>query len=91
MQFEPGITGGRALDGASRVDPVAAFWNAPDDALFPIPVIAMVLDCSKAKLERDRWAREGVGALFFKIDGMVRVRKGDLVAHMRKQREAVAA
>jgi hypothetical protein len=75
----------------NQVDPIANFWSAPDDALFTIPDIAKVLNCSQAKLERDRWRGEGIGALFFKIDGMVRVRKGDVTARMRNPKETIAA
>jgi hypothetical protein len=84
MDFEPGRTARRRFRLANLVDTVAMFWSAPDDALFTIAVVAKVLGCSAAKLERDRWQNRGTGALFFKIDGMVRARKGDLVAHMRK-------
>lgn len=58
-------------------DPVKRFWAAPDEALFAIPVIAQVLGCSVAKLERDRW--QGRGLKLIKIDGLVRARKGDVL------------
>ena len=62
----------------SATDPVSRFWNAPDEALFSIPVIAEVLDCSAAKIERDRW--KGRGLKLIKLDGMVRARKSDVLA-----------
>jgi hypothetical protein len=93
MQFEPGRTGRGPLNAAGSeaapVDPVTAFWNAHDESLHGIRTVAKVLDCSPAKIERDIWSGQGIGALFMKIDGMRRARKGDLVAHMRKQRDVI--
>ncbi|MBV9180438.1 MAG: DNA-binding protein [Acidobacteria bacterium] len=63
-------------------DPVARFWAAPDEALFAMPTIAVVLGCSVAKLERDRW--QGRGIKFRKIDGLVRARKADVVARIQE-------
>lgn len=69
-------------------DPVTRFWAAPDEALFSIPIIAQVLGCSVAKLERDRW--QGRGLKLIKIDGMVRARKADVLQRI-KECEGVAA
>ena len=56
---------------------VAAFCAAPDDALFDEVTIAAYLDCSTAKLQRDRWA--GIGLPFIKLSGrLVRYRAGSV-------------
>jgi hypothetical protein len=40
-------------------DPIILFWTAPDEALFPSPVIARVRAVSVALLERERWQNSG--------------------------------
>jgi hypothetical protein len=42
-------------------------------------IVAILLGCSEAKLERDRWA--GTGIPFVKVGCLVRYRKSDIVAH----------
>ena len=54
------------------------FYGAPDSALFDQIAIAAVLGCSKALMERNRWA--GGGIPFIKINRAVRYRKSDVVA-----------
>lgn len=53
------------------------FYSAPDESLYGQTVIAEVIDCSEAKLERDRWA--GTGIPFIKIGRKVKYRKGDVL------------
>ena len=62
----------------TRADLIRAFEAAPDSALFDQATIAAVYDCSKAKLERDRWA--GTGIAYLKDGWRVRYRKSDVVA-----------
>jgi hypothetical protein len=66
----------------TRLEALAEFEAAPDDTLFSQVYIAFYLDCSEAKLERDRWA--GTGIPFFKIGRMAKYQKRDAVKH-RKQ------
>jgi hypothetical protein len=54
------------------------FYSAPNDALFDQIAIAAVLGCSKALMERNRWA--GGGVQFLKIGRTVRYRKADVIA-----------
>lgn len=60
-----------------RSELLQEFYNSPPDALFPQEPIAAVLDCSPAKLERERW--EGGGIPFLKIGRNVRYRKRDVL------------
>lgn len=53
------------------------FYSAPNESLYGQTVIADVIDCSEAKLERDRWA--GTGIPFIKIGRKVKYRKGDVL------------
>jgi hypothetical protein len=62
----------------SRIDLVAEFNRLPDIALVSQKIVAILLDCSEAKLERDRWA--GTGLPFVKVGGLVRYRKADILA-----------
>ena len=59
---------------------IAAFEAAPPSTLFPQKTIAAVLDCSLAKLERDRW--EGVGVPYLKIGKAVRYRKNETTEYL---------
>jgi hypothetical protein len=43
-----------------RATILAAFYAAPDDALFDEKTIAAVRDCSLATMQRDRWAGTGI-------------------------------
>ena len=67
-------------------DAVAGFWSASDDAYFPQRVIAEVLCCSEAKLERDRWA--GIGLPYTRHGRRILYRKGDVIAHLERNRKA---
>jgi len=70
---------------AKDFDAVLRFWNAPNDAHFTQDVIELVLGCSEAKLERDRWA--GVGLPYTKHGRRVLYRKGDLIGHLQLNRK----
>jgi hypothetical protein len=79
----------------SQFDLIAEFDRLPDMALVPQKIVAILLGCSEAKLERDRWA--GTGIPFVKLGPrMVRYRKADVVAYaaeyksMRSTTEAQA-
>jgi hypothetical protein len=61
-----------------RADLIRAFESAPDSALFDQTTVAAVFDCSRAKLERDRWA--GTGIAYLKVGWAVRYRKSDVLA-----------
>ncbi|MEQ1544695.1 hypothetical protein [Methyloglobulus sp.] len=61
----------------NRTKSLQDFYSAPDESLYGQTVIADVIDCSKAKLERDRWA--GTGIPFIKIGRQVKYRKGDVL------------
>lgn len=65
-----------------RPNALAEFYNAPVTALFNQIVVAYVRDCSKATLERDRWA--GGGIPFVKIGRAVKYRKVDVLAWLDK-------
>jgi hypothetical protein len=56
---------------------LAEFNSADDSTLFNQTVIAHVLDCSTATMERDRWS--GGGIPFIKINRLVRYRKADVL------------
>ena len=57
---------------------ISSFYAASDEALFTQDIIAAVLDCSEAKLERDRWAGNGIP--YIKFERFVRYRKSDCLA-----------
>ena len=64
----------------SRIDLLIEFDKAPLDTLFNQKTVAAVLDCSEAKMERDRWA--GTGIPFIKIGHFARYRKSSILEHM---------
>jgi hypothetical protein len=66
-------------------DYTSSFWNEPDDAIVPLSEIARVLRCSPAKLERDRWQKQGLGAKLFKVDGRVFGRVGTIKDYVARQ------
>lgn len=55
----------------------ADFDTAPQSTLFDQKTISIVLGCSTAKLERDRW--QGGGIPFIKIGRLVKYRKADVL------------
>lgn len=55
---------------------LAQFLALPDEALASSEQVAAYLDCTVAKLERDRWA--GTGLAFTRIGRRVRYRKRDV-------------
>jgi hypothetical protein len=57
---------------------IQQFDEAPDSALFKQAIVAAVIGCSTALLERNRWA--GGGIPFIKIKRAVRYRKSDVIA-----------
>jgi hypothetical protein len=61
----------------TRTKSLQDFYSAPDESLYGQTVIADVIDCSEAKLERDRWA--GIGIKFIKIGRKVKYRKADVL------------
>jgi len=61
----------------TRINTLHNFYQAPDESLHPQATITAVLDCSEAKLERDRWV--GVGIPFIKIGRSVKYRKTDVM------------
>ena len=67
-------------DPKTEIDPALAFWNAPNEALFPQGVISKVRHVSDALLERERWL--STGPKYRKIRGRVLYRKGDVLAWM---------
>ena len=64
----------------SAPDPVAEFWGAHPDALFPRKVIAKVRCCSIALLEREAWA--GTGIPIVRDGTRCLYRKRDVLAHL---------
>jgi hypothetical protein len=66
----------------TRTEALATFSAAPDDALFSQAYIAAYLDCSIAKMERDRWAGKGVP--FVKIGRMAKYVKRDALAYRQQ-------
>ncbi|WP_262964269.1 helix-turn-helix transcriptional regulator [Methylobacter psychrophilus] len=69
-------------DAQARAQALKAFYEAHDDALFSQDTIAQVRDCSRATMERDRWA--GGGIPFIKLGRAVRYRKSDALAWLAK-------
>lgn len=65
-----------------RTKALAEFYSAPETSLFNQIVVAYVRDCSKATMERDRWA--GGGIPFIKIGRAVKYRKSDVLGWLDK-------
>ena len=63
----------------TRLEALAEFEAAPDDTFFSQVYIAAYLDCSEAKLERDRWA--GSGVKFAKFGRLAKYQKRDAVKY----------
>jgi hypothetical protein len=66
-------------------DHTSSFWTKLDDAIVPLSEIARAMHCSPAKLERDRWQGQGLGALLFKVDGRVFGRVGTIKDYVARQ------
>jgi predicted DNA-binding transcriptional regulator AlpA len=66
-----------------RASAVTQFWNAPDEALFPQPVLTAITGLSAAFFERGRWA--GFGPRFLKLGRSVRYKKRDVLAWIEKR------
>jgi hypothetical protein len=60
--------------------PITTFWAAPDQMLFDQRTIALILSCSEATLERNRWL--GIGLPFVKMGRTVCYKKADVVAYL---------
>ena len=65
------------MTNKNRTQSLAEFNSADDSTLFNQIVIAHVLDCSTATMERDRWS--GGGIPYIKINRLVRYRKADVL------------
>ncbi len=64
----------------TRINLLIEFEKAPLDAFFGQKTAAAVMDCSEAKMERDRWA--GVGIPFIKMGRAVRYQKRSILEHV---------
>lgn len=71
------------MSDKSKSDLLVDFECAPMDAFFRQDVVAAIRDCSRATVERDRWA--GGGVPFVKINKQVRYRKRDILEWLNKQ------
>jgi hypothetical protein len=69
-----------ALADQSQTDILTTFYAAPDEAWFSQVVVAAVLGCSEAKLERDRWL--GVGLPYSRFGRGIRYQKRDVTTTM---------
>ena len=67
-------------------DPILVFWTAPDEALFPPPVIAAVRNVSVALLDRERWQNTGTKSL--KLGGRVLYRKAAVLDWIKQNEKA---
>jgi hypothetical protein len=70
----------------SRVELAREFIEAHEEALLGTPPVAAWLDCSEAKLERDRWA--GVGIPYIKHGRHVRYVKRVVLEHVLRESRA---
>ncbi|MBI3043558.1 MAG: DNA-binding protein [Betaproteobacteria bacterium] len=75
-------------DAANPAALIAEFYAAPAEAYFQRPVVAVVANCSMAKLERDTW--RGVGIPFRKFGRQVLYRKVDVIEHIESNKHATA-
>lgn len=73
----------------SNASKLAHFYASSGEAWFPQHVVALVLGCSEAKLERDRWA--GAGLPYSKFGRLVRYQKADVLAYLESGRQAHGA
>lgn len=70
----------------SRIELAREFAESHDDALVTTGQVAAWLDCSEAKLERDRWA--GVGIPYIKHGRHVRYVKRVVLEHVLRESRA---
>jgi hypothetical protein len=70
----------------SRVELAREFAESHPDALVTTAMVAAYLNCSEAKLERDRWA--GVGIPYIKIGRHVRYVKRVVVESVQRESRA---
>lgn len=66
-------------------DPILVFWTAPDEALFPPPIVAAVRNVSIALLERERWQNTGPKSI--KLGGRVLYRKSSVLDWIKQHEE----
>jgi hypothetical protein len=62
---------------------VADFWDGAPGSLWQRPVIAQVIGCSEAKLERDTWMRQGIPIV--RLGRHIRYRKSDVEEYLRER------
>ena len=67
----------------SKAELAQEFEASPPSALFSQIIVAAYLDCSEAKLERDRWA--GGGIPYQKIGHLCRYRKADVMVFLENK------
>lgn len=58
------------------------YEQAPESAYFSQETVAAIRNCSRATVERDRWA--GTGVPFVKMGRLVRYRKADILAWLQQ-------
>lgn len=58
------------------------YEQAPDSAYFTQETVAAIRNCSRATIERDRWA--GTGVPFVKMGRLVRYRKIDIISWLKQ-------
>ncbi|CAI8749249.1 MerR family transcriptional regulator [Methylocaldum szegediense] len=76
----------RVTPSKSRVELAREFAESHPDALVTTAQVAAWMDCSEAKLERDRWA--GVGIPYIKHGRHVRYVKRVVVEHVLRESRA---
>ena len=59
------------------------YEQAPESAYFSQETVAAIRNCSRATVERDRWA--GTGIPFVKMGRLVRYRKAEIAAWLEQQ------
>jgi len=65
-----------------RLNLLNEYEQAPESAYFTQETIAAIRNCSRATIERDRWA--GTGVPFVKMGRLVRYRKVDIIAWLQQ-------
>lgn len=64
----------------TKIELAREFEQLPDDSLTTGAHVAAHIDCSEAKLERDRWAGEGIP--YIKVGRSVRYKKADVLKYL---------
>jgi hypothetical protein len=68
---------------------VTEFWSSPPQSLHKTGVVAEVIQVTAAKLERDRWLRQGIPCV--RHGRQVRYRKSDIEKYLRAHTDIVAS